>query len=117
MNTGVRVESQVLLLLRHVSQTPEVYKKCRSANNCTILADEYRQMKVISEALQVSGNTILSPTPIEFYGHDDVEFWDDPTLVFPEGDTTRTCAYSMTRVYPLPSALKAKLIDLSPPPK
>jgi len=100
------------LLLRHVSQTPEVYKKCRSADNCTILADEYRQMKLISEALQASGNTILSPTPIEFYGHDDAEFWDDPTLVFPEGDATRTCAYSTTRVYPLPSALKGKLIDL-----
>ena len=98
-----------LLLLKHVSQTPEVYKKCRSAHNCTVLAEEYRHTKLISKALQESGNTILSPAPIEFYDHGDLEFWDDPTFFFPEGDA---CGYSMTRVYPLPSALKTKLIDL-----
>ena len=54
----------------------------------------------------------MSPAPIEFYDHGDLAFWDDPTLVFPEDDATRTCGYSMTRVYPLPSALKTKLIDL-----
>lgn len=74
-------------------------------------------MKLISEALQASGNAILSPIPIDFYGPDDLDFWDDPTVVFPPDDAGRTCAYSMTRVYPLPSVVKAKLIDLFCPPK
>jgi hypothetical protein len=73
-------------------------------------------MKLISEALEASGNIILSPTPIDLYDHDDVEFWDDPTFVFPEVDASKTLVFSMTRVYPLPSALKAKLIDLFCPP-
>ena len=73
-------------------------------------------MKLISEALQASGNTILSPTPIEFHGRDDVTFWEDPTFCFPQYDNTKTCVYSMTRVYPLPSALKGKLINLFCPP-
>ncbi|KAF8970286.1 hypothetical protein BDZ97DRAFT_1790796 [Flammula alnicola] len=112
----IRIGSGTFATIYMNTATPEVYKKCRSAENCAILAEEYRQMKLISEALQASGNTILSPTPIDFYGPDDVEFWDDPAFVFPAGDAVRTGAYSMTRVYPLPSTLKAKLIDLFCPP-
>lgn len=59
---------------------------------------------------------VLSPAPIEFFNHDNDEFWDDPYFVFPANDAARTAAYQMTRVYPLPSALKAKLINLFCPP-
>ncbi|KIM43226.1 hypothetical protein M413DRAFT_9956 [Hebeloma cylindrosporum] len=97
----VRIGSGTFATVYMNTADPGVYKKCRSAQNSSVLAEEYRQIKLISATLQESGNAILSPTPIEFYG---------PTLVFPAGDVTRTCAYSMTRVYPLPSALKAKLI-------
>ncbi|KAJ3506820.1 hypothetical protein NLJ89_g6656 [Agrocybe chaxingu] len=80
-------------------------------------AEEYRQLKLISEALQASGNTILFPAPFNFYSHDDVEFWDESGLVFPPSDSIKTCTYYMSRVYPLPlSAFKAKLVDLFCPP-
>ena len=102
MNTGVRIERYQGSLLRHVPQTPEVYKKCRSANNCTILANEYRQMKLISEALQVSGNTILSPTTIPPWFFQKV-IYEDLRL------------FHVSRLSPTISS-KAKLIDLFCPP-
>ncbi|CAA7270824.1 unnamed protein product [Cyclocybe aegerita] len=82
----IRIGSGTFGIVYMNTATPEVYKKCRSAHNCTILAEEYRHTKLISDALRASGNTILSPTPIEFYSHDDATFWDDPTFVFPSGD-------------------------------
>ena len=105
-----------LLMYSSESQTPHVYKKCNTPDRFA-LVEEYRQLKIVSDALQESGNTILSPTPLEFYEHNDNEFWNS---VFKDGDGApifqggldRTFAYSMTRVYPLPSAVKSKMSDL-----
>lgn len=117
MNPSVRVDFiQRSLPTETRIQTPEVYKKCRDASNSYALAEESRQMKLISEALAASGNSILSPSAIEFYGPSDTRFWEDPSLSFPSADSAATGVYAMTRVYPLSSVLRAKLIDLFCPP-
>lgn len=78
---------------------------------CPILHDEFRHLRRIHDALSASGNEILSPTPYEFCGPES-DFWSDPTLRLPAVDRLKTCAFSMSRVYPIPIALKQKIIAL-----
>ncbi|GJJ08776.1 hypothetical protein Clacol_002995 [Clathrus columnatus] len=92
--------------------TPQVYKKCHRIENSPILAEEYRHLKAIHKALSESGNLIQSPTPLDFHDSNDDEFWDEVKLMFPSSGSTRTGVLSMSRVYPMPSALRARLIDL-----
>lgn len=91
---------------------PGVFKKCRTIDGCETLRNEHSQLQLIQQALGASGNAILAPTPIEFYTSTDSDFWEDISASLPTNDASRTCVYGMSRVYPLPSALRKKIIDL-----
>lgn len=96
------MQEYVLSSIKHPTETriqiPEVYKKCCSASNCTVLAEEYRQMRLISEALTAS-NMILSPTTMLSSGTIPPWACHQATLQRPVST-------------PYPPVLRAKLIDL-----
>ena len=68
---------------------------------------------MIHQALSASGNAILAPTPLEFYTLTDTDFWEDISALLPTNhDACKTCVYGMSRVYPLPFAMRKKIIEL-----
>ena len=77
---------------------PHVYKKCRSLDNCTALAKEYRQFAI----------PFMHPA-IPFY-RPPMNSTTMSSRIIPSVKMTPSGPAPMS--YPLPSALKSKLIDL-----
>ncbi|KIM72725.1 hypothetical protein PILCRDRAFT_81651 [Piloderma croceum F 1598] len=62
------------------------------------------------------GVIISAPKPVQFFESDDADFWSEFGEYFPPDDQSRTCVFSMGRVYPLPVRYRVKIVQLFCPP-
>jgi hypothetical protein len=108
--------SQTMELNSLLLQLPDVLKKCREITNCPTLREEFYQLMKIHQAISSFRVIISAPKPVQFFESDDADFWSEFEGYFPPDDQSRTCVFSMGRVYPLPVRYRVKIVQLFCPP-